>query len=215
MENNYSVYCHISPSGKRYIGITGKDPKRRWNYGGGYYGNEHFTRAIKKYGWDSFEHVIICDGLSAKEASEMEIELIRKYDTTNQEKGYNIALGGMNENQQFSPEIRKKISEAKRGKPCPEWQKKHLAKINKGKIPTNLTEIHKKNQKMVDQLDLCGNHIASFPSIRIAGKECGLPENSIGLCCRGIYKTSGGYRWRFSDMRNANNNGENVSGGSV
>ena len=198
MEKNYSVYCHISPSGKRYIGITGKDPKRRWNYGGGYYGNEHFTRAIKKYGWDSFEHVIICDGLSMKEASEMEIELIRKYDTTNQEKGYNIALGGMNENQQFSPEIRKKISEAKRGKPCPEWQKKHLAKINKGKMPINLDDIHKRNMKPVNRYDLDGNYIDTFPSIRIAGKECGVPELSIGKCCRGKYRKAGEYIWKFA-----------------
>lgn len=197
MENNFSVYCHISPSGKRYIGITGKDPKRRWNYGYGYHGNGHFAKAIKKYGWDAFEHIIICDGLSMKEASEMEIELIRKYDTTNPEKGYNIALGGMNEDQQFSPEIRKKISEAKRGKPCPEWQKEHLSKINKGKMPTNLDDIHKRNMKPVNRYDLDGNYMDTFPSIRIAGKECGIPELSIGVCCRGRYKTAGGYIWKF------------------
>lgn len=211
MENKYSVYCHISPSGKRYIGITKKAPAKRWNYGHGYTNNEHFTRAIKKYGWDSFQHIIICDGLSMKDASAMEIELIKEYDTTDQSKGYNIALGGINEGQQFSTQIREKISKAKRGKPCPEWQKKHLSEINKGKTPTNLDEIHAGNQKPVDQLDMDGNHIASFPSIRIAGRECGVPENGIGLCCRGVNKTSGGYKWRFSEMKNR----ENETGGAV
>lgn len=211
MENTYCVYCHISPSGKRYIGITGRKPEKRWNYGGGYYGNSHFRRAIQKYGWDNFQHIILFTGLTMKEASEMEIALIEKYDTTNKEKGYNVSRGGMNEDQVFSQETKDKIRAAKRGKPCPEWQKKHLAKINKGKIPTNLDEIHKKNQKPVDQFDLSGKYIATYPSIRIAGNECKLPENSIGLCCRGVYKTSGGYIWRFSEM----NNGENETGGAV
>ena len=34
--NNYTVYMHVSPSGKRYIGITGQDVKKRWGNGIGY-----------------------------------------------------------------------------------------------------------------------------------------------------------------------------------
>lgn len=30
MTENYSVYEHICPNGKRYIGITGRNPKIRW-----------------------------------------------------------------------------------------------------------------------------------------------------------------------------------------
>lgn len=198
MENCWCVYCHISPSGKRYIGVTSKKPEKRWNYGYGYHGNSHFERAIRKYGWDSFQHIIMLEGLTMEEASEMEIALIQKYDSTNKEKGYNISLGGINEGQVFSQETKDKISKAKRGKPCPQWQKEHLAVLNKGKIPANLDDIHKKNQKPVDQLDADGNYIATYPSIRIAGKECNVPENGVGLCCRGVNKTCGGYRWRFS-----------------
>ena len=32
----WTVYRHISPSGKIYIGITSRDPKRRWNCGKSY-----------------------------------------------------------------------------------------------------------------------------------------------------------------------------------
>ena len=28
--DNYTVYMHISPSGKKYIGITGQSVERRW-----------------------------------------------------------------------------------------------------------------------------------------------------------------------------------------
>lgn len=31
----YSLYVHTSPSGKRYVGITGINPNRRWQNGRG------------------------------------------------------------------------------------------------------------------------------------------------------------------------------------
>lgn len=51
---------HISPSNKRYIGITSQKPEIRWANGKGYSYNKHFYRAIQKYGWDNFEHRILC-----------------------------------------------------------------------------------------------------------------------------------------------------------
>lgn len=90
----YVVYKHTTPSNKVYIGITRIDPKLRWRKGEGYDTNAHFYRAIKKYGWDNIKHEIILTGLSKKEAEQMEIELIAKYDSTNKRKGYNISLGG-------------------------------------------------------------------------------------------------------------------------
>ena len=52
LENNsYTVYVHISPNNKYYVGITRQaNPKNRWSYGNGYYHNHHFYSAIKKYG---------------------------------------------------------------------------------------------------------------------------------------------------------------------
>ena len=46
----YSVYKHTAPNGKVYIGITSADVKDRWKNGYGYYRNEHFFKAITKYG---------------------------------------------------------------------------------------------------------------------------------------------------------------------
>lgn len=54
----YTVYRHISPNGKAYVGITSKSVKDRWQNGKGYWFNKHFTAAINKYGWDSFKHEI-------------------------------------------------------------------------------------------------------------------------------------------------------------
>lgn len=91
----YCVYMHENKfNKKKYIGITGKEPKIRWANGRGYTGCTHFYNAIQKYGWDNFEHKILHTNLSKKEACEKEIELIKKYDTTNENKGYNISSGG-------------------------------------------------------------------------------------------------------------------------
>ncbi len=114
---SYTVYIHISPSNKRYIGITCKKPERRWNNGKGYNHNIYFTKAINKYGWDNFQHIIIARGLLEDEAKWLEIELIREWDTTNDEKGYNITLGGegtMGWNP--SDETRRKMSKTLKGK---------------------------------------------------------------------------------------------------
>jgi len=91
---NYSVYIHTSKvNGKKYIGITKQNPERRWQKGKGYEGT-YFGNAISKYGWDGFTHEIIMQGLSKEEACNLEITLIRSYDTTNREKGYNMSEGG-------------------------------------------------------------------------------------------------------------------------
>ena len=199
MENSYCVYCHTSPSGKRYIGITSKNPLKRWCCGYGYKYNSYFWNAIQKYGWDSFEHKILRTGLTREEASSLEKQLIAKYKTTNARYGYNFALGGFGGGHPLSEETKRKISEANRGIPCTDEKKKKLSEINKGKIPTNLEAIHAKNMKPVDKFSKDGEYLATYPSVRIAGEKCNVREASIGNCCRGLYKSAGGFVWRFSE----------------
>lgn len=57
--DNYIVYRHTSPSGKVYIGITSRQPEQRWLNGNGYKDSPKFYNAIKKYGWDNFNHEIL------------------------------------------------------------------------------------------------------------------------------------------------------------
>lgn len=91
---NYTVYMHISPSNKKYIGITSQKPEHRWQSGKGYKGNKHFFRAIQKYGWNNFEHIIVAKKLTEDEAKWLEIELIKEWGSTNPNRGYNISHGG-------------------------------------------------------------------------------------------------------------------------
>lgn len=144
MNNGYTVYMHISPSNKRYIGITKQSPNRRWRDGKAYKQNFHFTNAIKKYGWDNFQHVIIVKGLSKEIAEWLEIELIRVWDSTNQDKGYNLIEGGSatigfkGENhpmfgKHHTEDTKRKISEANSGENHP-FYGKHHSKETKEKL---------------------------------------------------------------------------------
>lgn len=94
-ENTYSVYMHVNKiNSKRYVGATRTKPSRRWNNGNGYQ-TQPFYEDIQKYGWDSFEHIVIASGLSRDDAMKMEYDLVDKYQTTNSEHGYNVVKGGL------------------------------------------------------------------------------------------------------------------------
>ena len=116
MENTYCVYCHVSPDGKRYIGVTKRKPEKRWNYGKGYIDNSYFTRAIEKYGWNAFEHIILCEKLTRAGASNLEKRFIEYYETTNRSKGYNLDCGGLYGDKELSDETKRKIGDAHRGR---------------------------------------------------------------------------------------------------
>ena len=91
----YTVYCHENKkNGKLYFGITKTSVRRRWSKGKGYKDQHLFGRAIEKYGWDGFEHIILFTGLSEDEAKQMERDLIREFHTQDRDKGYNITDGG-------------------------------------------------------------------------------------------------------------------------
>ena len=66
MENGYTVYRHICPNNKMYIGITRKKPEDRFLNGQGYFDNKKFYKDIKKYGWDNIKHEILFENLSRK-----------------------------------------------------------------------------------------------------------------------------------------------------
>lgn len=90
---SWTVYAHIAPGGKMYVGMTGIKPWQRWGYGHGYKDIPRFYNAILEYGWKNIQHEIVASGLTKEEASHMEKLLIEKLDLTNPEFGYNTMIG--------------------------------------------------------------------------------------------------------------------------
>ena len=156
-------YLHIFPNEKIYVGTTQlKKPERRWKYGGsGYKRQPHLWNAIQKYGWENVKHkVIVCE--TPEEMWEMEKKLIKEYDTTNPEHGYNHSIGGEKgasgfhptdetkrkhselmkgeKNPSKRPEVRKKISESKKGFSYTDESRRKMSESHKGRI---FTDIHR------------------------------------------------------------------------
>ena len=102
---SWTVYKHVFPNGKVYIGITGKPVNVRWANGKGYSPKTYVGKAIAKYGWENVQHEILFDGLSEQEAKRKEIELIEEYQSYSSEYGYNLTKGG--DGQSLTPEQRR------------------------------------------------------------------------------------------------------------
>lgn len=204
---DWSVYKHTTPDGKVYIGATGKNPKDRWNYGYGYR-NSNLYPAITKYGWDAIQHDIIANGLTEKQAYSLEEKLISEYDSTDPNKGYNVATGRGSTGVIISEETREKLVASHLGKKNPhteEWNQK-IREGNSGKkkphsgVPRSeecRKKIAKAHSKKVCQCDLALNVIRVFDSIRLAEKETGIRNQNISACCLGKSETAGGYIWKY------------------
>ena len=145
---SWTVYRHITPNGKSYIGITSKKPEDRWLNGRGYDLQLPFRNAIEKYKWENIKHEILDTNLTEDEAKRLEKEYIEKYRTFvrfSDCNGYNCTLGGdgtvgctpWNKGKQMSEESRRKNSEAHKGKPQTDEAKKKNSEAHKGKTPWN------------------------------------------------------------------------------
>lgn len=86
-------------------------PEKRWLNGYGYKHNYHFTNSINYYGWNNFLHEIVATNLTENEATQMEKELIAKYNTMNPNYGYNQTSGG-EVDKEYTEEVRQKIRDA-------------------------------------------------------------------------------------------------------
>ncbi len=111
----FTVYVHVFPNHKMYVGLTSTKVNQRWDNGKGYNNQNLMRRAITKYGWGSIEHIVIAERLTQEEAYQLEIDLIKYWNTTNPEEGYNNSSGGeFAFGYKHSKETKQKISIATR-----------------------------------------------------------------------------------------------------
>ena len=166
--NKFKLYLHISPSWKYYVGITSlKTVEERWGSEGHGYNSQYFKRAIDKYGWNNFIHIIICKNLSKEDACELEKLFIEQLKSNIPQHGYNVSNGGE----------------------CT-MLGKHHSKEAKQKISDRFSEA-------VDQYSKNGSFIKSWKSMIDAEIGLNIDRSAIAKCCKGIYKTSKGFVWRY------------------
>ena len=222
MELKFIVYEHVNLfNNKRYIGIISQIPEVRWQRGSGYRENTIFFRAIKKYGWDNFEHNILYEGLSNREALEIESTLIKKYKSLG--VSYNISDGY--EELGISKRIPIIVYDTG-GNYVGAYISIHKASIELGIPETNITmalsnkynitqakgyvflkegdnildkvnKRHSSARRPVIQLTKNGQILAEFNSVSDAANSLGCGTGSISNCLKGRYKTAAGYKWRY------------------
>ncbi len=130
---NHVYKLQNTENGKCYIGITGREVLERWD--------EHVSRArcgqrnsriydaIRKYGKDKFE-VTTLESTDCEDAvRDLEKKYIQEFDSY--EHGYNCNLGGHGF-LVFPDEIRKKISEAQKGKIISQETREKMSKAKRG-----------------------------------------------------------------------------------
>ena len=131
--NDYTVYVHILPNQKLYIGITHLKPEYRYGkQGSGYRGCKLFWKAIQKYGWDNIKHIVLFENLTKDVACLFEQCLIKKYRTNDPIYGYNNSCGGESGSfgHAMSEESKRKISQSRIGKHLSDETKIKIGKAN-------------------------------------------------------------------------------------
>ena len=185
--SSYKVYIYEFPNNKVYVGMTKNTLEKRRDMG--YQHNKPLQCAIRKYGWRGIKHDVIAENLTKEEAEKLEKEIIKKYESTNPLKGYNVSYGG---------------KETYKGLCHTKEYKKHMSNLYKGRsfsVETldRMREAHKKERKPVRCFSLDGTLIKCFESLHEAAKAVnGYPTN-ISRACKKETKTYKGYVWSFGN----------------
>jgi len=229
---NYKVYVHTNKiNNKKYVGITKQPVKRRWQSGNGYHNRgktNYFWNAIQKYGWNNFEHTILEEHLTHKEANEKERYYIALFNSNNADYGYNLTLGGDGFLGQKRPEKTKlKISNTIKdyfknnhgywyGRKIPIEaieKQKETKKLNQYHHTEEWKINHSKKTKGANNVKSipvkCINTNKIFANAREASEYYHTDTSRIHKCCKGLGKSSGKHPktgeklfWEYVDKDN-------------
>lgn len=215
MGTQFTIYRHITPDGKSYIGCTSHTIKERWNVG--YKHCPLFKVAYTKYGWSGMQHETLAVVADEEAAYRIEQEMIAKYQTNNPEFGYNVSCGGKATytGLKHTEETKDKIRKANTGAIFTEEHRKNLSKSLKGNMvgeknpmygkPKSAITIqrqydsHRHEMKPIIQKDLDGNILNTFFSMHEATRVTGVNRNCIKACAEGRQRCSKGFLWEYAN----------------
>lgn len=167
--------------------------------------NLRFHNAIRSYGSENFEWRVltVCDNSIL---DEQEIYYIKLYKANNKKFGYNMTEGGDNDpmcnlGRKFSKEHRANISKAAANRVITDEARRNMSKAQKERYQKDdslrriLLGIRVTTK--IDQYDLNGYLIKTWPSMIEASEAVGVDSSNISKACSGKAKTSAGFIWRY------------------
>lgn len=199
-------------NGKVYIGKTERTVEERWaehcrDYIRRDYEKRPLYAAMKKYGLEHFHIETLEETNSPEEREIYWIEQKRSY-----KNGYNATMGGDGKKYIDYDIVIATYKEVQNRN-----EVARLLNISSDSVSTILKNANIKTLslreavqlatgKIVNQYDLDGNFIQSFPSAKAAAEELGKvtptskgATSHISDVCRGKRKTAYGFIWRFAD----------------
>lgn len=212
---NYSVYIHINKlNNKKYVGITSMNPAIRWKNGNGYKKQKRFYSAIKSYGWNGFEHIVLERGLSKDEAEQREEQLIEYFHSNNLAYGYNIENGGatnklseeqkkhlatLNTGKRHSEETKEKIREAHLKIGAPWLNGRKAADTTKAKMSESRKGTRNGRARAVYQYSLDGKFLYKYEYMDLIKDAIGIKNTAhIIQCCNNKRSMAHGFMWSYS-----------------
>jgi group I intron endonuclease len=190
---------------KKYIGYCSKTPETSKSYLGS---GSVLKTAIKKYGKENFQKIILKEFDNNLDARLYEEFLIKKYNAINSTEYYNLTKGGsggFSENakiKQRSVETRKKISDSNKGRKVSEKTKNLLSKTLKGTKPWNTGIPRSTETKQKLSTALKGKSLSQQHKDNISKAQIGR-EYKISVCPH--CNKSGGVnvmqRWHFNNCK--------------
>ena len=198
-QGTYSVYIHKNKiNNKVYVGITKQNPKERWRNGEGYKQSPRFYNAIKKYNWDNFDHIILYSNLTQEEAMEKEKELIKEYNSNDENYGYNLTSGG-EKHYIFTEEVKEKLRQQKIGENNPQYGKPRTdeQKIKQSKIIKELCMQGGNHCKKVKCIETDIIYYSCKEAARNTGAGNIGQATHIADVCNGKRNKCNGYTWKW------------------
>ena len=207
--NNWKVYCYTSPSGKKYIGITGRSLDDRAGKDGYNYIKDNFSfgKAIQKYGWGNFTREILEDNLSEKDAKFLESYYINFFNSY--KNGYNETFGGDGCQKADYDLIIKLWNEGKTireikdstgyGRPALKAAFDAAGISGSDRIKRQAGKYH---IATIYQYNLEGEYLKEYNSISEAENNTNISHSNIVACLKGRRNTAGGYRWSYEKVDN-------------
>lgn len=210
------IYAHINKiNSKAYIGQTNQLPEDRWGPNGiGYSKSRKFYNAIKKYGWDNFEHIILYMEIGVESLDDLERDYISKYNTL--KNGYNLTYGGK-KLLKHTDDQKRRISESckrvlrEKYDNDPKYRatvlknfsmRKNRSRYGSDNSFYGKTHTSEMKNKFLTRSVRCIDTGEIFNSISDACSKYNIRRTGITACCSGHQHKCGGYSWEYVERIN-------------
>lgn len=199
-------------NGKIYIGKTERTIQERWKEHCRDYAKEQcesrpLYRAMKKYGIENFSIELIEETNIPEERETFWIEQKGSF-----KYGYNATMGGDGKrylDYDLIVSVFQKVQNITETAKIIGIDVHTVSRVLHDRsiyVPSSSEVNQKKLGKIVEQYDLNGNHIRSFPSTKTAAESLGKVTSTskgatshISDVCKGKRKTAYGYIWKFAE----------------